>query len=70
VVKKPGSLLFKGFLSGLGWSLGATFGFTILVTILSVILNFLGGMPFVGSILADLIHFTNEALKTKVTVSK
>jgi len=61
---------FKGFLSGLGWSIGATLGFAIFVALVSMILNLLGGVPFIGNFLANLVHFTNEALKTKVTLTK
>lgn len=57
-------------MSGLGWAVGATLGFAIFVTVVSMILNLLGGMPYVGGILADIVHFTNEALETKVTVTK
>ena len=68
--KKQPSLFLKGFLGGLGWAVGATLGFAIFVAVLSMILNLLGGMPFIGSVLANIIHFTNEALKTRVTITK
>jgi len=64
------SFFLKGFLAGLGWAVGATLGFAIFVTLLSMILNLLGGLPYIGSVLADIIHFTNQALKTKITVTQ
>lgn len=68
--KEHPTQFFKGFLGGLGWAVGATLGFAIFVAALTMILNLLGGVPFLGSLLANIIHFTNEALKTKVTLTK
>ena len=68
--KESPSLFLKGFMSGLGWAVGATLGFAIFVAVLSMVLQFLGGVPYLGNILADIIHFTNQALKTKVTLTR
>lgn len=68
--KEHPSFFLRGFLGGLGWAVGATLGFAIFVAIISMFLNLLGGMPFIGNVLADIIHFTNETLKTKVTLTK
>jgi hypothetical protein len=68
--KEHPSVFLKGFLGGLGWTVGATLGFAIFVAVVSMILNLLGGLPVVGNFLANIIHFTSEALKTKVTVTR
>lgn len=64
------SQFFKGFIGGLGWSVGATLGFAVFVALISMILNLLGGLPHIGNVLADIVIFTNEALKTKVAVTQ
>lgn len=68
--KEHHSLILKGFLGGLSWAVGATLGFALFVALVSMTLNLLGGLPFIGGILAEIIHFTNEALRTKVTITK
>ena len=54
-------VFLRGFLSGLGWMLGATLGFALLITIL----NWLGGLPVIGNLIAVLIELTTQALETK-----
>ena len=68
--KEHPSFFLKGFLSGLGWAIGATLGFAIFVAVVSMTLNLLGGVPYLGNLFANIIHFTSEALKTRVTVTK
>lgn len=57
-------VFLRGFLSGLGWMLGATLGFAVL----GVILKWLGGLPVIGSFIATLVELTNQALETKKTL--
>ncbi len=52
----------RGFVSGLGWTFGATFGFLIISTILIVILRQLGGLPLIGSFIASLVEATLKQL--------
>lgn len=47
-------LLLKNFLEGIFYGLGATIGLAIVITILSFIARFLGGVPVVGN---WFIHF-------------
>jgi hypothetical protein len=54
-------VIFKGFLSGLGWMVGATLGFTILVAVL----NWLDGLPIIGNFIAAIVEMTNRALETR-----
>ena len=62
---KNKTIFLKNFIGGLGWMLGATVGFALLVAVLSVILNWLGGLPIIGGWIANLIETTNQALETK-----
>lgn len=55
----------RGFVNGLGWSLGATFGFAILLTILGFVVRLLGGLPFVGGFFANLVEATMRAMQSK-----
>ncbi len=57
--------ILKGFLSGLGWMIGATIGFALLLALTSFILNWAGGIPIIGEILANIIEATNRALEAK-----
>jgi hypothetical protein len=40
--------MFKGFMVGVFYALGATVGFAILIAILTFIVKLLGGLPVVG----------------------
>ncbi len=51
-----------GFLKGVGWSFGVTFGFVIISTLIIFVLNKLGGLPVVGGFIADLVEATQESL--------
>ena len=64
--KEKYSLVFlKGFVSGIGWAMGATIGFALLFSILGFILGKLGGLPLVGDWFARLIEVTNKALELR-----
>ena len=55
-------LLKEGFFAGLGWAFGVTIGFVILSTLLVVFLKFLGGLPLIGSGIANVVEATQEQL--------
>ena len=57
--------ILKGFLAGLGWMIGATIGFALLLAFITLILNWAGGLPVFGEILANIIEATNRALEAK-----
>jgi len=59
------SVFFKNFVGGIGWVAGITIGFAILISLLGVFLNRLGGLPMIGNWFARLIEITNQALETK-----
>jgi len=58
-------LFAKRFFGGIFWAMGATFGFAILITIVSFILKWLGGLPIIGQFFANLIEATNKALEIR-----
>lgn len=51
-----------GFIRGIGWSFGITIGFAIISTLLVLFLRSLGGVPLVGTWLADIVQATNQEL--------
>lgn len=63
-------LFLKNFLRGLFWAIGATIGFGLFITLLGIILNWLGGLPLIGNFFAAVIEFTNEALELRKTIPK
>jgi hypothetical protein len=65
---KKRSIFIKNFIAGLGWMTGATLGFALLLTILGIVFSWLGGLPFIGEFIANLIDLTNKALETKRTL--
>jgi hypothetical protein len=60
----------KGFFSGLGWMFGATVGFALLLTFLSLLLGWAGGLPIVGNLIANIIEVTNRALEAKKLIPR
>ena len=55
-------LLKEGFFAGVGWAFGVTVGFVIISSLLVIILNFLGGLPLIGSWVANLVEETQLQL--------
>lgn len=55
----------QGLVAGVGWGLGATVGAVIILWVLSWIFSFIGGLPVIGSFLADIITATQEALMSR-----
>ncbi len=64
------SIFLKNFVAGLGWMVGATFGFAIFITLLSLTMSWLGGLPVIGNFFAGLIEATNKALETKKSLGR
>jgi hypothetical protein len=62
--------IVKGFLSGLGWMIGATIGFALLLALLTLVLNWAGGLPVAGEIIANIIEATNRALEAKKLIPR
>jgi membrane protein insertase Oxa1/YidC/SpoIIIJ len=41
--------MFKGFMVGIFYALGATFGFALLIAVVTFLVKILGGLPVVGN---------------------
>jgi hypothetical protein len=54
--------LKDGFIRGIGWAFGVTVGFFLVSSLLVIILNALGGIPLLGSWIADIVEVTQEQL--------
>lgn len=60
----------RNILAGIGWAVGASFGFAVLVTILTFVLRALGGLPLVGDFFASLVEATQTALQAKESLGR
>lgn len=47
-------VLFRGFLYGVAYGMGATLGIALLLVLFGVIVHQLGGLPFIGQYLIDI----------------
>ena len=63
-------IFFKSFVGGIGWAIGATLGFALLISILGFIISKLGGLPLIGNWFANLIEVINQALETRKVLPK
>jgi uncharacterized membrane protein YphA (DoxX/SURF4 family) len=60
--------LYKGFIQGMGWSFGVTFGFTLISAFVVVMLNQAGGIPVIGGFLARVVEATVAQLNVRTPV--
>jgi hypothetical protein len=59
------NLFLERFLGGIFWAIGVTFGFAIIITFLTVVLKWLGGLPFIGEFFANIVKNINKALEIR-----
>lgn len=63
-IKISNSERFKrGFITGIGTAFGATVGFAIISTIVIFVLQHMGGLPLIGSWIANIVRYTQTSLK-------
>lgn len=55
--------LLSGFVGGIGWAAGASIGFALLVTLLSLLFKLLGGIPFLGTFVGQIAQQAQEYLQ-------
>lgn len=59
-------IAFKdGFVHGLGWSFGVTIGFVLVSTLLVLFLQTIGGLPFLGDRIAEIVQATEQSLSKR-----
>ena len=56
---------FLNLVGGIGWALGMTVGFALLVSLISLIFSYLGGLPLIGNFFASIINHTLTAIESK-----
>jgi hypothetical protein len=61
-------LLKEGFFAGVGWAFGVTVGFVVISTLIVFVLNYLGGLPLIGSWIADIVEETQNQLMRRTPV--
>jgi len=55
-------MIFRSFVGGIAWAAGASIGLTILVGLISYILKLLGGLPFIGEMVGQIVQYTQVYL--------
>lgn len=58
-------VFLKNFVAGIAWGIGASIGLSLIFTLSTAILRWVGGLPIVGSFLADVIEATTQALEIR-----
>lgn len=61
-------LLKEGFFAGIGWAFGVTVGFVIISTLIVFILRYMGGLPLIGTWIADIVEETENQLLRRTPV--
>jgi len=54
-------IFINNFIGGLAWGLGTIFGATTVALVLGLIVHFLGGLPLIGELIAQVKQAAEEA---------
>ncbi len=57
-------IFLNNIIGGIGWGLGATIGFSIIVTIITYVLRQINLMPFIGTFATDITAFVLKNLQS------
>lgn len=69
IINIPNNELIKeGFYAGIGWAFGVTVGFVLISILIVFILRNLGGLPVIGSWIADVVEETQNQLLRRTPV--
>jgi len=60
----------QGFIAGMGWAFGVSIGFVLISTLLVFLLNILGGLPLIGSWIADLVETIQLQLQYRTPLAR
>jgi len=50
-------MLVNNFIGGIAWAVGATVGFAVIVTVLTLIVKNVNFIPYIGNFIAGVIQF-------------
>ena len=64
VYKDAKELFWHNLLGGIGWGLGSVLGATIIVGILGLLLNWLGGLPVIGRWLGEWSEAIRQGIRS------
>lgn len=57
-ISKSKKVIFtNNFIGGIGWALGVTIGFSLLIALLGLLSDYIGLVPFIGSFVSEIIDF-------------
>lgn len=60
---------FSGFIQGVGWASGASLGFTLLLALFSLFFKLLGGIPFLGDLIGQVVQQVQEYLQATTSIN-
>ena len=61
IYREKKELVVNNFLGGIAWGLGSVIGATIIAIMLALLIQFLGGIPFIGRWMAEIKKAVDEA---------
>lgn len=61
VFRKKRHLMLTNMLGGIAWGFGTVIGATIFVALLVLLLNWLGGIPYIGQVVHDITNSIQSA---------
>lgn len=65
IYKAQKKIIFDNLLGGVGWAIGASLGFSLLLTLVSFILTQVNVIPVIGNFAAQLETYVEQAQNNK-----
>lgn len=63
---KLSKIFIMNIVAGIGWAVGISFGFALLIAILTAVFTYLGGLPVIGNWFADLLLTIQQSVDKKL----